>query len=104
MITIHEKTAKTFDTFGLGALVPSHCVVEEELNGAYELEMKHPYDDGGKWKRIERGRIIYASTPRGKQPFRIYYVKPTMKHGIFFMTYWTTSASQSTTAARQERH
>lgn len=79
MITIHEKTAKTFDTFGLGALVPSSCVVEEELNGAYELEMKHPYDDGGKWKRIERGRIIYASTPRGMQPFRIYYVKPSMK-------------------------
>lgn len=79
MITIHEKTAKTFDTFGLGALVPSHCVVEEELNGAYELELKHPYDDGGKWKRIERGRILYASTPRGMQPFRIYYVKPTMK-------------------------
>lgn len=79
MITIHEKTAKTFDTFGLGALVPSHCVVEEELNGAYELEMKHPYDEGGKWKRIERGRILYASTPKGMQPFRIYYVKPTMK-------------------------
>lgn len=36
MITIHEKTAKTFDTFGLGALVPGHCVVEEELNRAYE--------------------------------------------------------------------
>ena len=79
MITIHEKTAKTFDTFGLGALVPSHCVVEEELNGAYELELKHPYDEGGKWKRIERGRILYASTPRGMQPFRIYYVKPSMK-------------------------
>lgn len=79
MITIHEKTAKTFDTFGLGALVPSHCVVEEELNGAYELELKHPYDEGGKWKRIERGRILYASTPKGMQPFRIYYVKPSMK-------------------------
>ena len=79
MITIHEKTAKTFDTIGLGALVPGSCVVEEELNGAYELEMKHPYDEGGKWKRIERGRIIYASTPRGMQPFRIYYVKPSMK-------------------------
>ena len=79
MITIHEKTAKTFDTFGLGTLVPGSCVVEEELNGAYELEMKHPYDEGGKWKRIERGRILYASTPRGMQPFRIYYVKPTMK-------------------------
>lgn len=79
MITIHEKTTQTFDTIGLGTLVPSHCVVEEELNGAYELELKHPYDDGGKWKRIERGRILYASTPKGMQPFRIYYVKPTMK-------------------------
>ena len=79
MITIHEKTAKTFDTIGLGTLVPGSCIVEEELNGAYELELKHPYDDGGKWKRIERGRILYASTPRGIQPFRIYYVKPSMK-------------------------
>lgn len=79
MITIHEKTAQAFDTIGLGALVPGSCIVTEELNGAYELELKHPYDDGGKWKRIERGRILYASTPRGMQPFRIYYVKPTMK-------------------------
>ena len=79
MITIHEKTAQTFDTIGLGTLVPGSCVVTEELNGAYELELKHPYDEGGKWKRIERGRILYASTPRGMQPFRIYYVKPSMK-------------------------
>ena len=79
MITIHEKTAKTFDTMGLGTLVPGSCIVTEELNGVYELELKHPYDEGGKWKRIERGRILYASTPRGMQPFRIYYVKPSMK-------------------------
>lgn len=79
MITIHEKTAQTFETFGLGALVPNSCIVTEELNGAYELELKHPYDEGGKWQRLERGRILYASTPRGMQPFRIYYVKPTMK-------------------------
>ena len=79
MITIHEKTAQAFDTIGLGTLVPGSCIVTEELNGAYELELKHPYDEGGKWKRIERGRILYASTPRGMQPFRIYYVKPTMK-------------------------
>ena len=49
MSTIHEKTAKTFDTFGLGALGPGSCIVTEELNGAYELELKHPYDEDGKW-------------------------------------------------------
>ena len=79
MITIHEKTAQTFETLGLGALVPNSCIVTEELNGAYELELKHPYDEGGKWQRLERGRILYASTPRGMQPFRISYVKPTLQ-------------------------
>ena len=39
MITIHEKTAQTFETLGLGALVPNSCIVTEELNGAYELEL-----------------------------------------------------------------
>lgn len=78
MITIHEKTATAFDTLGLGAMLPSSCVVAEELNGSYELEMSHPRDEEGKWKRIEEERIIYASTPKGKQPFRIYRTKPTM--------------------------
>ena len=78
MITIHEKTAQKFDTLGLGALLPGSCVVTEEINGSYELKLSHPYDEGGKWKRIERGRILYASTPRGMQPFRIYNTKPNM--------------------------
>ncbi|MDD3002073.1 MAG: phage tail protein, partial [Candidatus Riflebacteria bacterium] len=36
------------------------------------------YDEWGKWEKIEKERIIFASTPRGKQPFRIYYVNPTL--------------------------
>lgn len=78
MVTIHEKTAQTFNTLGLGALLPSSCIVTEELNGAFELELEHPYDADGKWKRIEEGRILYASTPRGRQPFRIYRTRPDM--------------------------
>lgn len=78
MVTIHEKNSTTFDTLGLGALLPSLCTVTEELNGMYELELTHPYDAQGKWKRIEEERILFASTPAGRQPFRIYYVKPDM--------------------------
>ncbi len=78
MITIHEKTAKSYDALGLGALLPASCVVTEELNGAFGLEMEHPYDEGGKWRRIERGRILYAPTPTGPQPFRIYNTTPSM--------------------------
>lgn len=82
MVTIHEKTAKTFDTLGLGAISPASCVVTEKLNGIYELKMEHPYDAFGKWKRIEQERIIYASTPFGHQPFRIYNIEPDMGEGI----------------------
>ncbi|MCQ4936776.1 phage tail spike protein [Anaerotignum propionicum] len=78
MVTIHEKNSITFDTLGLGALLPSLCTVKEELNGLYELEMEHPYDEWGKWEDIEKERILVASTPRGKQPFRIYHIKPDM--------------------------
>ena len=82
MVTIHEKTAKTFDTLGLGAISPASCVVSEKLNGIYELKMEHPYDAFGKWMRIEQERIIYASTPFGHQPFRIYNIEPDMGEGI----------------------
>lgn len=75
---IFEQNARQFQTIGLGTLVPSEAVVSEELNGDFALTFQHPYDTGGKWKRIEMGRIVLAETPRGKQPFRIYYHKPTM--------------------------
>ncbi|WP_458463221.1 phage tail spike protein, partial [Paenibacillus sp.] len=79
MVTIHEKTAQKFDTLGLGALLPSSCVVSEEVNGVYELKLAHSYDKYEKWKRIERGRILYAPVPGGMQPFRIYNVKPELE-------------------------
>lgn len=75
---IFEQNARQFQTIGLGTLIPSEAVVSEELNGDFTLTFQHPYDTGGKWKRIEVGRIVLAETPKGKQPFRIYYHKPTM--------------------------
>ena len=74
MIVIYDKT----HTEKEGGLSPLSCVVAEELNGAYELSMEHPYDETGKWKRIAKEKIIYADTPKGKQPFRIYNTKPDM--------------------------
>lgn len=78
-VTIHDKHATSFDSLGLGVLLPSNCIVKEELNGMYELELTHPYDEWEKWKRIEEECILYVSTPKGKQPFRIYKTAPTMK-------------------------
>lgn len=75
---IFEQDEQNFDTIGLGMLVPNSGVVYEEFNGDFTLTFQHPYDASGKWKRIEIDRIVLAETPRGRQPFRIYYYKPTM--------------------------
>ena len=79
MVTIFEKNTIQFRGLGLGALLPSSCLVTEELNGGFELVMEHPYDPYGKWARIRNDNILYASTPRGMEPFRIYRVKPTLE-------------------------
>nr|WP_294656710.1 phage tail spike protein [uncultured Anaerotignum sp.] len=78
IVIIFEQDEQNFDTIGLGMLVPNSGVVYEEFNGDFTLTFQHPYDASGKWKRIEMGRIVLAETPRGRQPFRIYYYKPTM--------------------------
>lgn len=75
---IFEQDEQNFDTIGLGMLVPNSGEVYEEFNGDFTLTFQHPYDASGKWKRIEIDRIVLAETPRGRQPFRIYYYKPTM--------------------------
>lgn len=78
IVIIFEQDEQNFDTIGLGMLVPNSGVVYEEFNGDFTLTFQHPYDASGKWKRIEIDRIVLAETPRGRQPFRIYYYKPTM--------------------------
>lgn len=72
MITIYEANETSFDTLGLGALLPVSCKVEEALNDQYELVMEHPIDATGKWEKIANGRIIKAPTHDGEQVFRIY--------------------------------
>lgn len=79
MIKTYKSDETNFDSLGLGALQPTDCTVEEELNGLFELEMDHPFDPGGKYKRIENENLIMAPTPIGDQLFRIYKTNPTLK-------------------------
>lgn len=78
MIVIYEKNETEFNNLGLGVLSPTKCTVSEELNGIYELELTHNFDEKGKYKYLENERIILANTPNGYQPFRIYRIVPTL--------------------------
>lgn len=73
---LFESTARTFDTFGLGGLPDcTRCVVNEELNGIYELEMDYPIE-GRHFSDLSTQRLIFVNTtPSGNpQPFRIYKI------------------------------
>lgn len=78
--TLFPSTATEFKTQGLGALTDAiSCTVEEERNGAYELEMEYPVS-GVHYNEIKTRCIIFTipSPYRLPQPFRIYRIKKPM--------------------------
>lgn len=76
MILLFESNATEFDTNGLGTLPDAtYCVVTEERNGEYELEMDYPVE-GLRYSQLALRRIILAkpNTYSQLQPFRIYSI------------------------------
>lgn len=76
LIRLFESSDIDFTTNGIGSLPDaSACVVTEERNGMFELEMEYPIT-GTRYSDIAFRRIIVAkSTPfSDPQPFRIYSV------------------------------
>ncbi|QNO17875.1 phage tail spike protein [Caproicibacterium amylolyticum] len=74
MVPVYDSKVQEFNNDGLGTITPSSCAVSEEINGAFELELTHPIDVFGKWKRLQKSNIIRVNTHRGVQAFRIYRV------------------------------
>ncbi|QRG86368.1 phage tail spike protein [Bulleidia sp. zg-1006] len=73
---LYETTEMQFNTNGIGTLADAiSCIVEEERNGLYELEMEYPLG-GIHYNEIQNNKIIMALPSDGKrlQPFRIYKV------------------------------
>lgn len=68
MITIHAPNAEDFSTLGLGALLPTEGVIEEEAGGMYELALSQPIASDGRHLLIQNGRIIKAPAPVRETP------------------------------------
>lgn len=77
MITIYDKNETVFTGNGIGVLWPESCVVTEEANGRYELELIHPMTDDLRYYFIEVERILKVPSPKpgtlgSYQLYRIY--------------------------------
>lgn len=73
---LFEANATTFDSNGIGALADAiSCIVTEERNGMFELEMQYPVA-GLHYAEIALSCIILATPGDGRtrQPFRIYKI------------------------------
>ena len=73
---LFEYNETSFSTNGIGSLSDAtSCIVTEERNGEYELEMEYP-EGGQHAKDIEVERIIWAKPAAlaNPQPFRIYKI------------------------------
>ena len=76
MIILYESDEKEFTSLGIGVLSDAiECVVSEELNGSFELEMDYPIT-GVHYSDLKEKRIILAKSNdfQNPQPFRIYKI------------------------------
>lgn len=77
---LYESTETAFTTNGLGGLPDTlSCLVTEERNGIFELEMQYPVS-GLHYDLIQVGRILYVphDDTKIRQPFDIYRVSRVM--------------------------
>lgn len=73
---LYEAGKRAFSHNGIGVLSDAvSCLVTEERNGGFELEMQYPMD-GIHYRELQNNRIILAKpNPLGEeQPFRIYKI------------------------------
>ena len=89
---LYESTETTFTSNGIGRLSDAvSCVVTEERNGPYELEMEYP-ETGIHFEDIQLFRIIFAIPADGKtgQPFEIYEISRPL-NGVVTVRAWHLS-------------
>lgn len=72
MIQLYKPSNTNHDYNGDHVLLPDSCVLEIELNGAWELTLTHPIDDESRYKSIVENAVIKAPSFNGEQFFRIY--------------------------------
>ena len=80
MISVYDRDEVDFSHNGIILLDVTSCIVEEELNGKYILELEHPIDKKDKWKNLVEENIIKADG----QLFRIYSTEKELNYIYVF--------------------
>ena len=92
---LFEGTETSFISNGLGRIDAISCLVTEERNGQYDLEMEVSIEDEH-YADIVEGRILLVrhDETTDKQPFEIYYISRPLngRVSVFLSTQSSLSA------------
>lgn len=75
-ISVYKNNETNFTHNGIVLSETVYCVIEEELNGKYVLELTHPIDDKGRWQDLTEENIIKADG----QLFRIHATEKDLNY------------------------
>ena len=109
LIRLFESTATSFLDNGIGSLSDAiSCMITEERNGEFELEMDYPVN-GIRYEEITQRRIIVAKPNKydDPQPFRIYAISKPINgvitinaaHVSYDLTGYTVAPFTATSAS-----
>lgn len=107
---LYGSSEQSFSTYGIGVLSDAiSCVVTEQRNEGFELEMEYPIT-GIRFSELGMRKIILAKPSPGKQtqPFRIYRITKPMdgivtvyaQHISYDLTGYPVNEFQANTAAQ----
>lgn len=71
IIYLYDSTVTDFTYNGQPLNKAYEVVVDSMINDSFFVTFNHPLDDKGKYKTIEKDKIVKVHTPDGMQPFRI---------------------------------
>ena len=77
VIEIYSEFNKNFEQNGNMTLFPISCQIEANLNSEWILTLEHPIDELGRYKHIQSGSVLKATSFNGEQLFRVYAVERT---------------------------
>lgn len=85
MINIYSGSTTTFNNNGLATLIPLSCEISVGINGAWQLELEHPFDKEQRYKHLVKDAILRVTNldfigewESNTQLFRIYDTKKTL--------------------------
>ena len=74
MINLYDKKCTEFNNNGICILKPLECIVTEELNGDYSIQLTLPQSE----TMVEEESIIKVPVPTGTDIFRVYSINTTL--------------------------